>query len=180
MNTSRQRKQIASAICILIAAASLLKGHRETKQRRWWVRPWLNQTRGNIGLTQEFITSDIEKYSNYLRMDENTFEKLLSKIAHRITKKSFRRETISARCKLIITLRYLATGESFRSLMYNYRISESTISLFIPTVCRAIYEELKNEYLKVQFFILFKLFFFYFCVIFMWKEKYREQFKISL
>ena len=34
--------------------------------------------------------------------------------------------------------------------MYNYRIHESTISLFVPVVCRAIYEELKSEYLKVR------------------------------
>ncbi|KAJ8967191.1 hypothetical protein NQ314_003021 [Rhamnusium bicolor] len=40
----------------------------------------------------------------------------------------------------------MATGESLRSLMYNYRVLESTISLFVPVVC----EELKEEYLKVR------------------------------
>ncbi|KAJ8970916.1 hypothetical protein NQ314_000966 [Rhamnusium bicolor] len=33
--------------------------------------------------------------------------------------------------------------------MYNYRVSESSISLFVSVVCEAIYEELKEEYLKV-------------------------------
>ncbi|KAJ8963037.1 hypothetical protein NQ314_005599 [Rhamnusium bicolor] len=82
-------------------------------------------------------------------MDENIFRKLLRKIEHRITKYSYCRETILATDKLIITLRYLATGESFRSLMYNCRVSESTISLFVPVVSEAIYEELNEEYLKV-------------------------------
>ncbi|KAJ8928517.1 hypothetical protein NQ314_018933 [Rhamnusium bicolor] len=77
-------------------------------------------------------------------MDENTFKS--------ITKYSYCRETISTTDKLIITLRYLATGESFRSLIFNYRVSESTISLFVPVVCEAIYEELKEEYLKVSYF----------------------------
>ncbi|KAJ8959581.1 hypothetical protein NQ314_006230 [Rhamnusium bicolor] len=80
-------------------------------------------------------------------MDEATFNKLLEKIRPRIKKQSIYKECISARDKLIITLRYLATGESYRSLMYNYRISESTISLFVPVVCKAIYDELEDEYL---------------------------------
>ncbi|KAJ8964066.1 hypothetical protein NQ314_005149 [Rhamnusium bicolor] len=63
------------------------------------------------------------------------------------TKTMNNRECISAREKLTITLRYLATGESYRSLMYYFRISGCTISLFVPVVCKAIYEELKDEYL---------------------------------
>ncbi|KAG5860736.1 hypothetical protein JTB14_038441 [Gonioctena quinquepunctata] len=59
------------------------------------------------------------------------------------------RESISARDKLTITLRFLATGESYRSLMYTFRMADSTISLFVPEVCRAIYNSLKEEYLQV-------------------------------
>ncbi|KAG5873935.1 hypothetical protein JTB14_014535 [Gonioctena quinquepunctata] len=59
------------------------------------------------------------------------------------------RESISARDKLTITLRFLATGESYRSLMYTFQIADSTISLFVPEVCRAIYNSLKEEYLQV-------------------------------
>ena len=49
---------------------------------------------------------------------------------------------------VLYTLRYLATGESFSSLQFQFRISKSTISLFIPEVCEAIYESLKDKYLK--------------------------------
>lgn len=149
---NKRRRLIAANLCIIIAAASMLKENVEDKRkmrRRWWVRPWLNQKKGNISLPDEFIQSDKEKYKNFLRMDEKAFEEVLRKIEHRITKHSLCRQTISAKNKLIITLRYLATGESFRSLMYNYRISESTISLFVPTVCEAIYEEMQHEYLRV-------------------------------
>nr|CAI5823266.1 unnamed protein product [Callosobruchus analis] len=40
--------------------------------------------------------------------------------------------SIPAKVKLYCTLRFLATGDSYRSLMYLFRISDSTISLFIP------------------------------------------------
>nr|CAI5842128.1 unnamed protein product [Callosobruchus analis] len=58
------------------------------------------------------------------------------------------RESISAEHKLNVTLRFLATGETYRSLMYNTRIHESTISKFVPEVCTAIYKHLKGKYLR--------------------------------
>ena len=51
--------------------------------------------------------------------------------------------------KLAITLRFLATGESYKSLQYQYRVSDSTISGFIQPVCTAIYNCLKDQYLKM-------------------------------
>ena len=56
---------------------------------------------------------------------------------------------ISAEEKLAITLRFLATGESYASLMYQFRIHRITIARFIPVVCEAIYECLKDDYLAV-------------------------------
>ena len=47
--------------------------------------------------------------------------------------------------KLAVILRYLATGDKYPTLQYSYRVSRSTISLFVPEVCRAICEEYKNE-----------------------------------
>ena len=47
--------------------------------------------------------------------------------------------------KLVVTLRYLATGNSYKSLEYSFRVSNSTISQFIPRVCTAIYEEYREE-----------------------------------
>lgn len=143
-----KKKVISALLMIIIAAAALLlEPERQGRaRRRWWARPWLDRTRGNISLAAEL---DQETYKNYLRMEEETFQRLLRKIKHRITKTSLVRDVITAEQKLIVTLRYLATGESFRSLQFNYRISESAISRFIPVVCEAIYEELKGDYLKV-------------------------------
>jgi hypothetical protein len=40
--------------------------------------------------------------------------------------------------KLEVTLRYLATGNSFKSLQFLFRVPESTISIFLPEVLLAI------------------------------------------
>ncbi|KAK9692946.1 hypothetical protein QE152_g34794 [Popillia japonica] len=59
------------------------------------------------------------------------------------------RTAISARDKLSVTLRFLATGETFVNLSYSTRISVSAISRFIPKVLEALYDGLKEKYLKV-------------------------------
>ena len=59
------------------------------------------------------------------------------------------RQPISAEEKLAVTLRFLATGESYQSLQYQFRISRSTIGLFIPKVCKVIYEVLQQEYFSI-------------------------------
>lgn len=40
----------------------------------------------------------------------------------------------------------LFTGESFRSLSYQFRVGVSTIRQFIPETCSAIYKVLKDKY----------------------------------
>ncbi|KAF3844273.1 hypothetical protein F7725_013614, partial [Dissostichus mawsoni] len=50
--------------------------------------------------------------------------------------------------RLMVTLRFLATGESFKSLSYQFRMGVSTIGQFVPETCTAIYEVLKEKYLK--------------------------------
>ena len=70
-------------------------------------------------------------------------------VAPLIRKKTTRlRKPISVEEKLAVTLRFLATGESYSSLQYQFRISKSTISIFIPEVCSAIYIALKDIYLQ--------------------------------
>ncbi|XP_039958802.1 protein ANTAGONIST OF LIKE HETEROCHROMATIN PROTEIN 1-like [Bactrocera tryoni] len=59
------------------------------------------------------------------------------------------RKTIPANERLAVTLRFLASGDSFKSLSVDFRIAPNTISIFVPEVCDAIYKALKNEYLQV-------------------------------
>lgn len=156
-STLAKKKKI-KIILLTVAMAQMAKRQNEQlkkRPRRWWVKPWVNRQLGNLALeTQMLESQDFKTFKNYLRMDETTFNKLLNVIQPKIQKSDTNfRECIPAKNMLIVTIRYLATGESFRSLMYNFRISESSISNFIPVVCKAIYDELKSKYLKVRKYI---------------------------
>ena len=58
------------------------------------------------------------------------------------------RKTICPKQRLALTLRFLATGGSFRSLEYQFWISIKTISYIIDEVCKAIVTVLAGTYLK--------------------------------
>ena len=47
-----------------------------------------------------------------------------------------------------MTLRFLATGESFSSLQYQFRISAASLSIIVPEVCQAVFQVLKDDYFK--------------------------------
>ncbi|XP_061391148.1 putative nuclease HARBI1 [Musca vetustissima] len=59
------------------------------------------------------------------------------------------REAISSTARLLLTLRFLATGERYSQLSYGFRISVSAISKIIPETIDAIYSVLSDEFLKV-------------------------------
>ena len=56
-----------------------------------------------------------------------------------------KRPPLSPGLKLAITLRHLATGNSYRSLEFSFRVAHNTIALFVPQVCNAIVQELQDE-----------------------------------
>ena len=51
--------------------------------------------------------------------------------------------------RVAITLRYLATRETYESVMYQLRIHRTTISQIIQEVCSAIYKILQADYMKL-------------------------------
>ena len=75
---------------------------------------------------------------------------LVKEIAPFITKKTtMMRQPTDPAIKIAITLRFLATGESYGSLMYQFRVHSSTISKFIPVVCNKTYETFKGRFLRL-------------------------------
>lgn len=89
-------------------------------------------------------------YKNFTRMHPTDFEFLLSEVGLKIAKKNTKfRKAIPIQERLAVTLRFLATGDSYTSLQYLFRISKQAISKIIPEVCAAIVETL-YDYIKVS------------------------------
>uniref|UniRef100_A0A1I8M9Y5 DDE Tnp4 domain-containing protein n=1 Tax=Musca domestica TaxID=7370 RepID=A0A1I8M9Y5_MUSDO len=124
----------------------------KNRKKRPWVREWLRQRKEEgccVKLLTQLRAETPSLYKNFLRMNAADFDNLLKLTAPLLTKKTTQlREPISASERLMVTLRYLATGESFRSLQFIFRIPHNTISTIIPEVCDAIYKVLQPDYLK--------------------------------
>ncbi|KAG5887903.1 hypothetical protein JTB14_018955 [Gonioctena quinquepunctata] len=58
------------------------------------------------------------------------------------------RKAITAEERLIVTLRYLATGRSLEDLKFSAIISPQALGNIIPETCDCIYKALKKKYLK--------------------------------
>ena len=59
------------------------------------------------------------------------------------------REPIPPRLQLAATMRFLSTGQSYKSLQFQFQIHNSTLSLFVSEVSQAIFNHLKDKYMKV-------------------------------
>ena len=55
------------------------------------------------------------------------------------------RQPLEPVLKLASTLRHMATGATFRELMYSFWVADNTISKFIPTVLEAIVDTIQAE-----------------------------------
>jgi hypothetical protein len=106
-------------------------------------------------------------FRNFFRMNNSNFEYLLSMIAPKIIKKdtSFI-QAIPASQRLAVTLRFLASGDSYTSLGYLLKISKQAISYIVPEICDALIIALQdyikvrinNKYFNVLVFILIHFF----------------------
>ena len=82
-------------------------------------------------------------------MDVSQFEFLVEKVTPKIVRKdTFMRNSITPQEMVCVALRYLASGESFRSLQFQFRLGRRTISECVMDVCAAIFEVLGVEYLQ--------------------------------
>ncbi|XP_022180908.1 protein ALP1-like [Myzus persicae] len=154
---------------LLIAAAAVIiidqndrKKARKSRKRRFWVRPSLKSGRAKYSVNDfmnDLILDEVDKlnleyrcgtgFRNFFRMTSSDFETLLSLIGPRITKMDTTfRKAIPVNERLAVTLRFLATGDSYHSLMYMFKISKQVISAIVPEVCDALINALQ-DYIKM-------------------------------
>lgn len=150
-------ENVAVACVSFIILYNLFKKKRKTrKQRRWWsTQLYLKRSRlsnvNNICLLNDLLTDkESGQFRNFVRMSEDDFIFLLNAIKGKISRNDTTfRKAIPAEERLAVTLRFLATGDSFTSLQYQFKISKQLISEIVPEVCRAIIDCLIS-YIKVS------------------------------
>ena len=97
---------------------------RRRRRRQYWVKPWI-QRRELLG-TFEQLMVELKRESHgdfkgYLLMEPAMFHELVDRMTPRIEKqKTNYRSSLIPGLRLAVTLRYLATGDAYRSLMYSF------------------------------------------------------------
>ena len=82
-------------------------------------------------------------------MPHTKFLELVEVVGPLLTKQpTHMRTSIASNERLALGIRYLATGETFHSLSFQFQIGKSTVSQIVMEVCGAIYRVLGTQHLK--------------------------------
>lgn len=78
-------------------------------------------------------------------MSAEMFDQLLSIVGPLLEKQNVVREPISALTRLLVCLRYLASGDSMASISYAFRIGVNTVSKIVSETCEALWNSLHES-----------------------------------
>ena len=134
------KKLVISATCLILPDLNKEVHKKEVKKRRFWT-PYFLTTRSSLNLLNDIIIEDRSGLFRYFsRMSKPDFNFLVSKVSEKVGKRDTNYRTcIPVDIRLAITLRFLATGDSYAGLMYLFRVSKQIIAVIIPEVCLASY-----------------------------------------
>lgn len=149
-------KLMINQLKIRLYASMLLRVSQEKKRkkrtsrpRRWFTRSWILERpiHGHYHqLLRQLSQTDKETFKYYLRMDAELFDHILGRIEHRISRQDTNwRKALEPGLRLAVTLRFLATGEAFKSMALNFRMGPNSISKVVPDTCEAIIQEFMDE-----------------------------------
>ena len=149
-----QHRRRAGILMYIQERQEVQEGRSQRRQRRprsCWVKPWKTEEKKEekgaySQLLRELKADDIPAFIRYLRFEPRMYHELLQKVGPRIEKiQTNMRKSLDPGHRLAICLRYLATGESYRSLSFQFRVSHQTIGQIVYEVCEALIEVLKDE-----------------------------------
>lgn len=144
------RVAVAAVAFILINRIIKRRNQQKLKRRRYWIQTLYKNRLLYSGneLYQELVNDGLEK--NFARINAKELDLLCSNLQSKLRRNDTNwRRAITVREKILLSLRFLATGDSYTSLQYLFRISKQSISKIVPETCDAIIEHLK-DYVKVS------------------------------
>ena len=126
----------------------------DEKPHRGKTRSWIKRRRDRgyfNNIIRELRIEDRFGFREMFRMDVIDFEYVLGKISDIISPKERLGGTDSIQSdeRLALTLRFLATGETFQSLSFEFRILLNAVFYIVKGCCKAIFERMASEFLKV-------------------------------
>lgn len=142
----------ARAAAAFIVIYSIMQKKKHKRKVRWWMKELYRKrmqygVKLMIDMQHEAVEDTIK---NFTRMSTEDFNHLKNLIEPKVKKMDTQfREAITVTERLAITLRFLATGDSYTSLQYLFRVSKQSISRIVPEVCDAISDVLK-DWVKVS------------------------------
>ena len=144
----RQRKLrrcVAAAILV-----ELLEDDKKREGKRGKTRSWIRRRDQKGTDVRGLMIEDTPSYREMMRMTHEDFIKILELIEPDITRCQVTggHKVITAAERLTLTIRFLATGETYRSLSFQFRISKSAISYIVNEVCQAIEKNVRSTYFK--------------------------------
>ncbi|KAK3743004.1 hypothetical protein QZH41_007222 [Actinostola sp. cb2023] len=150
-----KRWKTRKCITVAILLDELDDREKQTCISRGKTRTWIKR-RNEKGyfnnIVRELRAKDTAAYRDMMRMCYEDFKTILNVIEPFITPRQVTwggHKVIAAAERLTLTIRFMATGETYRSMCFQFRISVSAISYIVKQVCKAIYDHLGPEYLKV-------------------------------
>lgn len=120
---------------------------KKRPNRRYWVHPTVSRrlTKGHFHTLYHELRRYPQKFYDYAHMRVSTFDALLEILRPRLMRaRTNMRLPVSAEERLLVTLRFLATGESFSALHFQFLLGKVTIHTIVHDTCDAIWILLKD------------------------------------
>ena len=147
-------------VAIVATLVLALDSNKARRKRRKWSKGWYLKcdTYGHLKLLNELRATEPDDFRNFLRMDAPSFDELLGLVESSIRKQdTIMRPSIPASERLSITLRFLASGNSYEDLKFLSARSHQAIGKLVNETCEAIIDCLKRQLIiKVRWLITSK------------------------
>ena len=111
--------------------------------------PWTSWLLYWLTFNRRYIVYNFWPCFSYVRMDVKHYQMFVNMLCHHCKSKTLICEKMSSKMKCCcFMLRYLASGKSYRSLEYQFRISRKAISYIFDEPAKATVEILEKEFLN--------------------------------